>query len=202
MKGNTMRTSLATSLPTHDAGSFRETFVGKGAIIVAATGFIAICAHIYVPLPFTLVPLTLQTFAVLLVGMLLGPTAGFSALALYLGEGTMGLPVFSPHGPGGLLQLYGPVGGYLLSYPFAAGLAGGIVRMLRGKGSKMVAGIIAGSAASLLVYAIGAGWMATQLHLSVASAWYMGIAPFLPGDAVKIIAAAGLFKAFSRWQLS
>ena len=197
-----MRTSLATSLPTQDAGSFRETLVGKGTIIVAATGFVAICAHIYVPLPFTLVPLTLQTFAVMLVGMLLGPTAGFSALALYLAEGAMGLPVFSPHGPGGLLQLYGPVGGYLLSYPFAAGLAGGIVLMLRGKGSQMTAGITAGSAASLLIYAIGAGWMTMQLHLSVASAWHMGVAPFLPGDAIKIIAAAGIFRALSRWQLS
>jgi biotin transport system substrate-specific component len=202
MKGNIMRTSLATSLPESRADSFRETVAGKGTILVAATAFVAICAHIYVPLPFTLVPLTLQTFAVLLVGMLLGPTAGFSALALYLAEGAMGLPVFSPHGPGGLLQLYGPVGGYLLSYPFAAGLAGGIVRMLRGKGSQMTAGIIAGSAASLLIYAIGAGWMTMQLHLTVASAWYMGIAPFLPGDAVKIIAAAGLFKALSHWQLS
>ena len=197
-----MRTSLATSLPTQDAGPFLETFVGKATIIMAATGFIAICAHISVPLPFTLVPLTLQTFAVILVGMMLGPLAGASALALYLAEGAMGLPVFSPHGAGGLAQLFGPVGGYLLSYPFAAALAGGVVRMLRNKSSQMTAGIIAGAVASLPVFAIGAGWMAAELHLSAASAWQMGIAPFLPGDAIKIISAAGLFKAFSRWQLS
>ena len=66
-----MRTSLATTLPIQDTGSFRNTLVGKGTIIVAATGFVAICAHISVPLPFTMVPLTLQTFAVILVGMLL-----------------------------------------------------------------------------------------------------------------------------------
>ena len=197
-----MRTSLATSLPTQDIGSFRNTLVGKGTIIVAATGFVAICAHISVPLPFTMVPLTLQTFAVILVGMLLGPTAAAAAMTLYLAEGAMGLPVFSPHGPGGLAQLLGPVGGYLLSYPFAAALAGAVVRMLRNRSSQMTAGIIAGTAASLLVYAIGAGWMASQLHLSAASAWYMGVAPFLPGDAIKIIAAAGMFKTLSRWQLS
>jgi biotin transport system substrate-specific component len=202
MKGNTMRTSLATSLHTQDTGSFRETLVGKGAMIAAATGFVAICAHIAVPLPFTLVPLTLQTFAVILVGMMLGPIAGFSAMALYLVDGAMGLPVFSPYGLGGLLQLHGPVGGYLLSYPFAAALAGWVVRMLRGRSSQMTAGIIAGLVASLLVYAIGASWMASQLHLSAASAWHMGIAPFLPGDVVKIIAAAGMFKTLSRWQLS
>jgi biotin transport system substrate-specific component len=202
MKGNTMRTSLATSPLTHDIGSFRETLVGKKAMIVAATGFVAVCAHISVPLPFTLVPLTLQTFAVILVGMLLGPAAGFSAMVLYLVEGAMGLPVFSPHGLGGVTQLLGPVGGYLLSYPFAAALAGSMVRMLRGKSSQITAGIIAGTTASLLVYAIGAGWMTSQLHLSAASAWHMGVAPFLPGDAVKIISAAGVFKTLSRWQLS
>jgi biotin transport system substrate-specific component len=202
MKGNTMRTSLATSLSIQDTGSFRNTLVGKGTIIVAATGFVAICAHISVPLPFTMVPLTLQTFAVILVGMMLGPTAAAAAMTLYLAEGAMGLPVFSPHGPGGLAQLLGPVGGYLLSYPFAAALAGAVVRTLRNRSSQMTAGIIAGTAASLLIYAIGAGWMASQLHLSAASAWYMGIAPFLPGDAIKVIAAAGMFKTLSRWQLS
>ena len=197
-----MRTSLATTLPIQDTGSFRNTLVGKGTIIVAATGVVAICAHISVPLPFTMVPLTLQTFAVILVGMMLGPTAAAAAMTLYLAEGAMGLPVFSPHGPGGLAQLFGPVGGYLLSYPFAAALAGAVVRILRNKTSQMTAGIIAGTVASLLVYAIGAGWMASQLHLSAASAWYMGVAPFLPGDAIKIIAAAGMFKTLSRWQLS
>ena len=135
-----MRTSLATPLPIQDTGSFRNTLVGKGTIIVAATGFVAICAHISVPLPFTMVPLTLQTFAVILVGMLLGPTAAAAAMTLYLAEGAMGLPVFSPHGPGGLAQLLGPVGGYLLSYPFAAALAGAVVRMLRNRSSQMTAG--------------------------------------------------------------
>ena len=90
--------------------------------VVAATALVAICAHIAVPLGFTPVPVTMQTFAVLLLGMLFTPGAAFACLALYLAEGAVGLPVFSPHGPGGIAQLFGPTGGYLLSYPFAAAL--------------------------------------------------------------------------------
>src|SRR3954447_5509375 len=100
----------------------------QAAIVVAASFFVALCARVSVPLPFTPVPLTLQNFAVLLVGLVLGPVAGFSAMALYLAEGAAGLPVFNPHGAGGVLQLFGPTGGYLLSYPFAAAAAGWVAR--------------------------------------------------------------------------
>ena len=78
---------------------------------IAGSLLVAICAHVSVPLLFTPVPLTLQTFAVLLLGLTLGPATAFAALALYLVQGAAGLPVFSPHGPGGILQLMGPTGG-------------------------------------------------------------------------------------------
>src|SRR5215468_5349354 len=94
------------------------------AIVVGASLFVALCARVTIPLPFTPVPLTLQNAGVLLVGLLLGPRRGFAALALYLAEGTAGLPVFSPIGPEGLARLAGPTGGYLMAYPFVAGLAG------------------------------------------------------------------------------
>src|SRR6202453_2744538 len=90
--------------------------------VVSATALVAICAHIAVPLGFTPIPVTMQTFAVLLLGLLFGPGPAFACLALYLLEGAVGLPVFSPHGPGGIAQMLGPTGGYLLSYPFAAAL--------------------------------------------------------------------------------
>ena len=67
--------------------------------VVAATALVAICAHIAVPLGFTPVPVTMQTFAVLLLGLLFAPGPAFACLALYLAEGAVGLPVFSPHGP-------------------------------------------------------------------------------------------------------
>src|ERR1700684_1504225 len=94
------------------------------ALIIGASLFVALCARITIPLPFTPVPLTVQNFGVLLVGMLLGSRRGFAALALYLAEGAMGLPVFNPTGAGGLAQLFGATGGFLLAYPFVAWVAG------------------------------------------------------------------------------
>src|SRR5215468_6134616 len=96
----------------------------QAAIVGGASLFVALCARVTLPLPFTPVPLTLQNFGVLMVGLCLGSRRGFAALALYLAEGLMGLPVFNPAGPGGIAQLLGPTGGYLLAYPFVAGIAG------------------------------------------------------------------------------
>src|SRR5579863_5503053 len=96
------------------------------AIVVGASLFVALCARITLPLPFTPVPLTLQNFGVLLVGLTVGGRRGFAALVLYLAEGCMGMPVFSPTGPGGIAQLLGPTGGFLLAYPFVAAIAGAI----------------------------------------------------------------------------
>src|SRR5512135_2438521 len=97
----------------------------QGALIVGASIFVAICAHITIPLmPLTPVPLTVQNLAVLLVGLLLGSRRGFATLLLYLVEGMSGLPVFNPTGPGGVAQVLGVTGGFLLAYPFVAFLAG------------------------------------------------------------------------------
>src|ERR1700742_3976494 len=117
----------------HPSGSLQEYLAGKTLLVIGATAFVAACAHVSLPLPFTPVPLTLQNFAVLLVGMALGSRRGFAALALYLFEGACGLPVFSPTGPGGVLQLHGLTGGFLMAYPLVAGLAGWITE--RGKAS-------------------------------------------------------------------
>ena len=111
---------------------------------MSASLFVALCARVTVPLPFTPVPLTLQNFGVLLVGLTLGSRRGFAALALYLVEGACGMPVFNPAGPGGVAQLLGATGGFLLAYPFVAGLAGWI--MERGKASfraRRAAGVLA-----------------------------------------------------------
>src|SRR5580693_3285792 len=99
----------------------------QAALVLGASFFVALCARVTLPLPFTPVPLTMQNFGVLVVGLTLGSRRGFAALALYLAEGMAGLPVFSPTGPGSLAQLVGPTGGFLLAYPFVAGIAGWIV---------------------------------------------------------------------------
>lgn len=179
-----------------------ETVPGKIVLSVTATVFVAACAHVSIPLFFTPVPITLQTFAVLLIGMFLGPVAGFSTMVLYLAEGAIGLPVFSPHGPGGIADLLGPSGGFLFAMPLAAAAAGWIVRSLRGSMSRFSGAIIAGIGASVVAFTLGAGWLGHLLHLSGTAVWSLAVTPFLLGEAIKITAAAGIFSAFQRWQRS
>jgi biotin transport system substrate-specific component len=154
--------------------------------VVLATALVAICAHIAMPLGFTPIPITMQTFAVLLLGLLFSPGAAFACLALYLVEGAFGLPVFSPHGPGGLAQLLGPSGGYLLSYPLAAALASLIYH--RGR-RRFVDAIAAAGLASILILAAGASWLGLLGHLRFSVVFAQSIEPFLFGDAVKVVAA-------------
>ena len=98
----------------------------NAALVVGATLLMGILGRFAMPLPFTPVPLTLANFGVLLVGLTLGSRRGFAALTLYLAAGAMGAPVFAPSALSGIAQLLGPTGGYLISYPFVAFLAGWI----------------------------------------------------------------------------
>ncbi|WP_263365538.1 biotin transporter BioY [Edaphobacter bradus] len=195
---------MQSALPSQSAfaqvvRSFEESLPGKATLVVAASLFVAICAHISLVLPFTPVPITLQTFAVILIGMVLGPVAGFSALALYLAEGAAGLPVFNPHEPGGIIHLIGPNAGFLFSYPLVAAVAGWVTRGLSSVESRFTRAVAAGVAASVVVFAFGAGWLAHFAHLSAPAAWHLAIAPFLPAEAIKITAAAGIFSSLQRW---
>src|ERR1700750_48126 len=121
-----MQSAIPSQLSlTHRSGSLQESIAGRTLFVIGATAFVAACAHISFPLPFTPVPLTLQNFAVILMGIALGPIAGFSAMVLYLAEGAFGLPVFTPSGgPVGMAHLLGPNGGFLFSYPLAAATCG------------------------------------------------------------------------------
>jgi biotin transport system substrate-specific component len=184
----------------HRTKTLQESVPGKIVLAFAATALVAACAHVSLPLPFTPVPLTLQNFAVLLVGMALGPVAGFSAMVLYLAQGAMGLPMFTPNGPAGVARLLGPTAGFLFAYPLVAASAGWVVRAMGNVGSRFMRGIVAGVVATLILFACGAGWMAALLHLSAPATWHMAIAPFLPGEIVKVTAAAGIFSAMQRWR--
>jgi biotin transport system substrate-specific component len=164
------------------------------AIIVGASLVVALCAHITIPLmPFTPVPLTVQNFAVLLVGLLLGSRRGFAALALYLLEGAAGLPVFNPTGLGGIAQLLGPTGGFLMVYPFVAFLAGYIFE--RGTKSFLRAAS-AGILAEILLFAGGLTWLYVFTH-SLAKAAYLGLYFFIAAEVMKVMFAAAIA---SRWQ--
>jgi biotin transport system substrate-specific component len=158
------------------------------ALVVSASLFVAFCARITIPLPFTPVPLTVQNFGVLLVGLLLGSRRGFAALILYLAEGAMGMPVFSPLGPGGVAQLLGVTGGYLLAYPFVAGLAGFIFE----RGTKSFArAAIAGLLAEILLFAGGVTWLYVTTH-SLAKAAYLGLYWFVAAEIIKVMVAAAI----------
>lgn len=199
-----MQSAIPTQLGlTHRTGSLQESLVGKTLLVIGATAFVAACAHISLPLPFTPVPLTLQNFAVILVGMALGPVAGFSAMVLYLAEGALGLPVFTPSGgPAGIAHLLGPNGGFLFSYPLAAATAGWAVRSLQPVTSRFRAALVAATAATLPIFLLGAGWLAYYAHHGASSTWSLAVAPFIPGEIVKITAAAGIFSVLKRWRQS
>ena len=164
------------------------------ALIVGASLFVALCAQkgsISLK-PLTPVPLTLQNFAVLLVGLLLGSRRGFAALMLYLVEGMSGLPVFSPAGQGGTAQLFGITGGFLLAYPFVAFLAG--YTLERGK-KTFARAAIAGILAEALLFAGGLAWLYVFTH-SLVKAAYFGLYWFIGAEVIKVMAAAGIA---SRW---
>jgi biotin transport system substrate-specific component len=187
---------------THRTGSLQDSLTGKTLLVIGATAFVAVCAHISLPLPFTPVPLTLQNFAVLLVGMFLGPVAGFSAMVLYLIEGALGLPVFTPYAAGGVAHLLGPNGGYLFSYPLAAATAGWVVRAMLRITTRFRSALVAATVATLPIFLLGAGWFAYYAHHNISATWAMAIAPFIPGEIVKITAAAGIFSSLQRWRQS
>jgi biotin transport system substrate-specific component len=169
----------------------------QAAIIVAASLFVALCARVTIPLmPLTPVPLTVQNFGVLLVGMLLGSRRGFAALALYLVEGLVGLPVFNPTGPGGAAQLFGVTGGFLLVYPLVAFVAGYVFE--RGRKS-FLRGVVAGLFAEILLFAGGLTWLYVFTH-SLAKAAYFGLYWFIAAEVIKIMFAAAIAIRWRREQ--
>ncbi len=164
------------------------------ALVVGASLVVALCARITIPLmPLTPVPLTVQNMGVLLVAMMLGSRRGFAALALYLVEGAVGLPVFNPTGPGGIAQLLGPTGGFLMVYPFVAFLAGYVFE--RGTKSFLRAAV-AGLLAEILLFAGGLTWLYVFTH-SLAKAAYFGLYWFIAAEIIKVMFAAAIA---NRWR--
>ncbi|MFI5339451.1 MAG: biotin transporter BioY [Candidatus Methylomirabilales bacterium] len=169
----------------------------SGTIGVAAFAVMtALGAHVRIPLPWTPVPITLQTFFVQLAGATLGPTLGPASQAVYLLAGATGLPVFAGGGSGLLHLLRGVTTGYLIGFVVATALVGRLVRLRRDPGFQWI--LLSMAAGSLVVYACGVFWLAWSLGLSLPSAIAQGMLPFLVGDAVKTCAAAGLFRGYRR----
>jgi biotin transport system substrate-specific component len=169
------------------------SFLKDAGIIISATVFLAACAHVSFPLLFSPVPLTLQNFGVLLIGLILGRNRAAAALVLYLLEGASGLPVFSPAGPGGVAQLLGPTGGFLLAYPVVAYMCGFIAEKL---GRDVRSAIIACLSAEFLLFVSGAAYLRALMGGTLAQTLQSAVIPFLPGEVLKVAAAATIS---ARW---
>ena len=190
-----------------------SVWIWKGSIALVGTVFLALCSHVALPLPWSPVPLNLQPFGIILLALLLGPGLAATTALLYLIEGAAGAPVFSPHGPGGLLQLVGPTGGYLLSYPFAAWMTGqvagtrdsispatnpaksGALRTI--SFLQLLGASVVGDAFVLLA---GTAWLAILTHAAAGAVAKAGLLPFLPGDFLKCVAAAAIEAGWLGWR--
>ncbi|HET6169027.1 MAG TPA: biotin transporter BioY [Terracidiphilus sp.] len=171
------------------------------AVILGGNALLALCAHLALPLWFTPVPLTVQPFAVLLLGLLLTPRMAAATLCAYLAEGAMGLPVFAPAATIGLAHLLGPTGGYLMAYPIAALL----ISFLFARSARTFAmALVSAALGDLLILVGGSAWLAalthTAAHTSAQSVLTLSLFPFLPGDAIKVAAAAALAFGLQRFR--
>ena len=158
------------------------------ALMAAVT---AVAAQITIPLPFSPVPFTLQVPAVVLSGFLLGSSHGALAQAIYVLVGAVGVPVFAGF-RGGLGVILGPTGGYLVSYPLAAAVAGlaayAVARSARRRA--LTSSFLWGVAALAVIYAIGAAWLSVATDLPPAVAVAQGVLPFVVFDLIKVVLAA------------
>jgi biotin transport system substrate-specific component len=184
-----------------------------GARLLLANVLLVLCAQIAFPLPWTPVPLTLQTFGVLLIAVFFGARTSALAALLYLVEGAAGLPVFQPFGAPGAARLFGPTAGYLLAFPVAAFVAGRLTEILSARAAAarrreaetgraagtgrgvfdwlaIAAALLAGEA---IIVAGGWAWLASLIGGGAALA--QGVLPFLAGDLVKAAAVATIARS-------
>jgi biotin transport system substrate-specific component len=183
-----------TVLGTLIAGSTLDRAL-KVAAVLFVTALTAIAAQISVPVPFTAVPFTLQPMVVLLGGAALGARLGMASQVLYLVLGMSGLPVFAASVvlPQGIFRLLGPTGGYLMSYPFAAFLAGFLAE--RRFDRRYLTSVIAMAAGLAVIFAGGVlwlAWFARPAHAGLDAALRTGLYPFLAADIIKVCVAAAI----------
>ena len=160
----------------------------RTALMAAVT---AVAAQIAIPLPFSPVPFTLQVLAVILSGLLLASRYGALSQAIYVLVGAVGVPVFAQFS-GGLAVVLGPTGGYLVSYPIAAAVAGLAARAARDASRRRAlwTSFLWGCAGLAVIYAVGATWLSVATQLPFAAALAQGVLPFVPFDLIKVALAA------------
>ena len=167
------------------------------ALIATGAGLIAGSAQIAIRLPFTPVPITGQTFAVLLVGASLGSARGGTSALLYVLLGVAGMPVYA-HAAHGWDVISGASGGYLVSYPFAAALTGLLAeRRWDRRFSSAVGAMLTGN---VLIYLVGLPWLSVILGTGLEKTLALGLYPFVPGDTFKLYLAAAVLPA--AWRIA
>jgi len=176
----------------------KRAYLYDVALVVGGSIVIALCAQIAIGFP---VPITGQTFAVLIVAMLLGSRRGVLCILTYLAQGLMGLPVFA-QGKAGLAAFFGPTGGYLVGFVAAAYLVGLLAE--RGWDRRAPSTVLAMVFGNSAIYACGLAWLSCLMYVSARplggrGVLAVGLYPFLIGDMVKIALAAILLPA--GWKL-
>ncbi len=180
------RRVLADLLP---AGLLRDV-----ALVVGAAALTGLAAQISIPLPFTPVPISMQTFTVLLAGAALGPMRGGLSMALYLVAGVLGVGWFSEQRSGWEFASFG----YIVGFVIAATLVGWLAR--RGADRSVLGTVGLMAAGNLVIYAVGVPWLMASLGAGLGEGLALGVVPFLVGDGLKIALAAGLLPA--AWRLA
>jgi len=179
-------TTAVTARPRVLADLLPGALLRDVLLVIAAAALTGLCAQISIPLPFTPVPITLQTFAVLLSGAALGPWRGGAAMLLYLVAGVAGVPWFAQQESGYALVTLGYIVGFVVAATVVGALASrGADRTVSGTIVIMVIG-------NLIIYAIGVPWLMAATGLPLMVALEKGMWPFVIGDALKIALAAGL----------
>jgi biotin transport system substrate-specific component len=178
--------AIATPAPRVLADFASRTAITQIALVLGGAAFVGIAAQIAIPLPFTPVPLTLQTFAVLLVGASLGSLRGVLSMVVYLIVGMVGVPWFAEGTSGFSSASFG----YILGFIFAAFIVGRLAERGASTTALRSAGLMV--VGNLAIYAVGVTWLKFAIDVNWATALSLGVVPFLIGDAVKIALAAGL----------
>ena len=178
--------AIAAPQPRVLGDVFAQTWARSLVLVVGGAAFVGLAAQIAIPLPFTPVPLTLQTFAVLLTGAALGSLRGVMAMGLYAVAGVAGIPWFAEGSSG----FAAPSFGYILGFIAAAFIVGRIAENGATRSAARTAGLMV--VGNLVIYAIGVTWLKFAIGVDWATAIALGLTPFLLGDAIKIAAAAGL----------
>jgi biotin transport system substrate-specific component len=178
------------------ASRIREEYRLLYNILLVLNGsfFIAALSQLEIILPFSPVPITAQTFAVLVVGMSLGAVRGSLAVLTYLLEGIAGLPVFAG-GAAGPVHLFGPTGGYLIGFVAAACLVGFLAE--HGWDRKIIFTLLAMYFGTILIFCVGLCWL--SVYVPADQVYSFGLLPFIPGAIVSIVAAAALLPAVRRF---